>query len=81
MRAGYSERKEEILDLLDGGPKTASDISESCGIGEQTARNLLNRYRKQGLVRRKIGKMIPRGGSKPNKWSISEKGRKRLSFF
>lgn len=79
----FPERKFEVLSLLDESTMTVPEIAGECGIAEQTARNLMNRYRKRGLVSREEDsrEMLGGRGSTPYDYYITERGKERLEYL
>ena len=80
-RARFNERKRQILSLLDGRWMTAREVAGACGIKYRTARAHLLRYRRYGLLAEREGRVIPGGGSEPNRYTLSERGKSYLRKF
>jgi hypothetical protein len=50
--SGFNERKLEILELVEAGFSTSSDIADACGISQSCAATLMARYWSFGLLNR-----------------------------
>ena len=51
-KAGFNERKLEILMLVKDGLQTSREVADTCGISLSCASALLSRYWRQSLLRR-----------------------------
>jgi hypothetical protein len=51
------------------------------GVTESTLRSLLGRYVDQELLEKEKGEVIPYGGSKPNRYYLTDRGKNKLSYL
>lgn len=79
--AKFNERKISILESIKDGTETISELSDEAGISESTVRSLLRKYENQGLVEKEKGDVIPYGGRKPNRYSITDRGENKLNYL
>ena len=75
-RAGYNERKLEILELVEAGFETSDVIADACGISLSCASSLLYRYWRWGLLSRYTASLFNQ-----KVYSISDKGEERLDWL
>lgn len=80
-RAGYNERKKQILELLNGREMTAKEVAKETGIDEHTARHHLLRYWRENLLTRSEGGFVPGAGNNPYLYTTSDNGRNRLEII
>lgn len=78
MRAGYNERKKQVLELLTKGPMTALDVARELGIKESAARHHLIRYWRYRLVTRIGGSVKPGRGREPFTYRITPFGFEKI---
>ena len=73
---GYNERKLMILELVEAGFTTSSEIADECGISHSCASSLLSRYWSFGLLSRYTGELY-----NEKIYDITERGSERLDFL
>ena len=76
MGSGFNERKLEILELVQVGFSTSSEIADACDISQTCAATLLARYWSFGLLNRYTASRYNR-----KEYSITLKGLERISFL
>ncbi len=74
--SGFNERKLEILELVNEGFSTSSEIAEACGISQSCTATLLARYWKFGLLNRYTASRYNR-----KEYRITLKGLERISYL
>jgi len=74
--SGFNERKLEILELVEAGFSTSSDIADACGISQSCAATLLARYWRFGLLNRYTASMYNR-----KEYNITERGLERIHYL
>ena len=74
--AGYNERKLEILELVEAGFNTSTEIVEACGISHSCAASHLLRYWKMGLLSRSTAELF-----NEKIYDISVRGLERLDYL
>ena len=74
--AGFNERKHEILELVEIGYKTSSEIAEACDISQTCASTLLKRYHDWGLLSRYTGDL-----NNEKIYSLTDRGLERLNYL
>jgi DNA-binding MarR family transcriptional regulator len=73
---GYNKRKYEILELVEIGYETSSEIAEACGISQTCASTLLKRYWDWGLLNRYTGHL-----NNEKIYSLTDRGLERLNYL
>ena len=75
-KAGFNERKLEILILVNDGLQTSREVADTCGISLSCASALLSRYWRQSLLRRYTDTRFNQ-----KIYSLSDKGLKRINLL
>lgn len=79
---GHSERKAEVLDLLDGsGGMDASSLASACGCSASNIRGVVARCRRQGMVEGEGGDFVPGVGRSAVEYRITEEGQRVLGYY
>jgi len=76
VSSGFNERKLEILELVEAGFSTSSDIADACGISQSCAATLLARYWRFGLLNRYTASRFNR-----KEYTITGRGFERIHYL
>lgn len=81
-RLGHSQRKAQVLDLLDGCEcATTEEIADAVGCSESNIRSVVSRLHRQGMIESEGGGFVPGKGTQAAEYAIVGEGIRILRHY